>query len=129
MKIHMKIFWFMTFHTTFLWVQNHCVLDEFIKIHDGIRYLVLFGIEWYDEIYNRIRYLTNEKSGITYGLNQNLARTKNDSYISLPIERILTFHNVIILIKSVFNKNENHYCYNIFLEKDFLVDKSDTQFS
>ena len=119
----------MTFHTTFLWVQNHCVLDEFIKIHDGIRYLVLFGIEWYDEIYNRIRYLINEKSGITYGLNQNLARTKNDSYISLPIERILTFHNVIILIKSVFNKNENHYCYNIFLEKDFLVDKSDTQFS
>ena len=129
MKIHMKIFWFMTFHTTFLWVQNHCVLDEFIKTHDGIRYLVLFGIEWYDEIYNRIRHLTNEKSGITYGLNQNLARTKNDSYISLPIERILTFHNVIILIKSVFNKNENHNCYNIFLEKDFLVDKSDTQFS
>ena len=128
MKIHMKIFWFLMFHT-FLWVQNHCVLDEFIKTHDGIRYLVLFGIEWYDEIYNRIRYLTNEKSGNTYGLNQNLARTKNDSYISLPIERILTFHNVIILIKSVFNKNENHYCYNIFLEKDFLVDKSDTQFS
>ena len=36
---------FMTFHTKFLWVQNHCVLDEFIKIYDGITYLVLFGIE------------------------------------------------------------------------------------
>ena len=28
----------------------------------------------------------------------------------------LTFH-VIILIKSVFNKNESNYYYNIFLEK------------
>ena len=37
--------------------------------------------------------------------------------ISLPIEKILTFHNVIILIKSVVIKNKNDYYYNIFLEK------------
>ena len=36
---------------------------------------------------------------------------------SLPIEKIFTFHNVIILIKSVINKNSNVYYYNIFLEK------------
>ena len=30
---------------------------------------------------------------------------------------MLAFHNVIILIKSVVNKNENKYYYNIFLEK------------
>ena len=30
----------------------------------------------------------------------------------------LMFNNVIILIKSVVNKNENKYCYNTFLEKD-----------
>ena len=29
----------------------------------------------------------------------------------------MTFHNVIILIKSVFNKDKNNYYYNIFLEK------------
>ena len=29
----------------------------------------------------------------------------------------MTFHNEIILIKSVFNKNQNHYNYNIFPEK------------
>ena len=28
-----------------------------------------------------------------------------------------TFYNVIILIKSVFNKNKNNYYCNIFLEK------------
>ena len=37
-----------------------------------------------------------------------------DSYNSLPIKKILTFHNVMILIKSVVNKNKNKYYYNIF---------------
>ena len=39
-----------------------------------------------------------------------------DSYDSLPPEKTLTFH-VIILLKSVFNKDKNNYYYNIFLEK------------
>ena len=29
----------------------------------------------------------------------------------------MTFHNAIILIKSVWNKDQNHYYCNIFLEK------------
>ena len=29
----------------------------------------------------------------------------------------MTFHNIIILIKSVFNKDKIKYYYNIFLEK------------
>ena len=40
-----------------------------------------------------------------------------DSYDPLPIEKILTFHNVIILIKSVLNKDKNHFYCEIFLEK------------
>ena len=32
-------------------------------------------------------------------------------------KKTLTLHNVIILIKSVFNKDQNHYYYNTFLEK------------
>ena len=46
----------------------------------------------------------------------NFARIKVDSYDSLPLEETLTLHNVIILIKSVVNQNQNHYYYNIFLE-------------
>ena len=34
----------------------------------------------------------------------------------LPL-KTLALHNVIILIKSVFNKYQNHYYYNILLEK------------
>ena len=37
----------------------------------------------------------------------NFAIATIDSHNSLPIEQILTFHNAIILIKSVVNKNEN----------------------
>ena len=45
------------------------------------------------------------------------AKIKVDSYDSSPIEKRLTFHNVIIHIKSVLNKDKNHYYYKIFLEK------------
>ena len=48
-----------------------------------------------------------EKSGVTDIINLNFAKIRIDSYDSLPIEKILTFHNVIILIKSVVNKNKN----------------------
>ena len=31
----------------------------------------------------------------------------------------MTFHDVLILIESVLNKDKNNYYYNIFLEKAF----------
>ena len=40
-------------------------VDRFIRVYDGIRYVVLFGPEKYDAIYNRIRYLISQKIGIT----------------------------------------------------------------
>ena len=84
----------------------------------GTRYLVLLGAKKYDFIYNRIRYLIGVKSGMTYINSHNCAKIKVDSYDSLPLEKIMTIHNVIIRIKSVFNKDKNNYYYNnIFLEK------------
>ena len=66
------------------------------------------------------------KKGLTYSINHSLAKIRIDSYNSLPIEKILTFHNVIIHIKSVVNKNENSYYYDIFLGKGLHEDKSNT---
>ena len=37
-------------------------IDGFIKPYDGIRYLVLFGSELFDAIYNRTTYLISKKS-------------------------------------------------------------------
>ena len=45
-------------------------------------------------------------------------RFKVDSFVSLPLEKTMTFYNVIILIKSVFDKYNSNYYYNIFLEKN-----------
>ena len=91
-------------------------IDGFIRIYDGTRYLRLFGSENYDAIYNRIRYLISLKSGITYIFSDYFAEIKVHSYYSVPIEKRLTLH-VIIHIKSVLNKDKNHYYYKILLEK------------
>ena len=92
-------------------------MDAFIRVYDGARYLVLFWAAKYDSIYNSIRYLIGIISGITYVISHNYARIKIDSYDSLSLEKMFTFRNVIIFIKSVFNKDKNNYYYNIFLEK------------
>ena len=60
-------------------------IDGTIRIYDGTRYLTLFGSEEYEAIYNRIRYLISQKSGITYIFSHYIAKIKVDSYDSLPI--------------------------------------------
>ena len=50
-----------------------------------------------------------------------MQKIKLGSYDSLPLEKKKTFHNIIILFKSVFNKDRNNYCYNILLEKASYV--------
>ena len=52
-----------------------------------------------------------------YIFSHYYTKIKVDSYDSLPIEKRLTLHNVIILIKSVLTKDKNHHHYNTFLEK------------
>ena len=57
------------------------------------------------------------KSSITYIFSHYFAQMKADSYDSLPIEKTLTLHNVIILMKSVLDKGKNHYYCKTILEK------------
>ena len=89
-------------HNTFMGTKPLRIMfneiDAFIKIHDGIKYLVLLGHSWYDKIWDRIKYLISKKSGITDSINYNFVRIRIDLYNSLPIEQIFTFYNVIILI-------------------------------
>ena len=103
-------------------------IDGFTKIHDKIRYLVTFDYSYCNKICGKIKYLVGEKSGIIGGINHNFSGTRVGSYNSLPIEKALTFHNVVILIKSVVNKNKNEYYYNIFFEKGSHKDKSNKEY-
>ena len=103
-------------------------IDGFLMVFDGkIKHLVLFDHELFDKICNKIKYLISKKRGIKNSINHNFGRIRIDSYHFLPIKKILTFHNVIILIKSVVNKNNNDY-YNIFLQNGSYKDKSDTRY-
>ena len=103
-------------------------VNGLIKICYWIRYLELF--DSYNEFYYRnisriynaifdwIKCLICEKNGITDSINHKFGRIWIDSYNSLPREKALTFHDVIILINSFFNENKNNdYCYNIVFEK------------
>ena len=74
------------------------------------------ALKKYDAFYNKIRYVLSVKSGITYVISHNYAKIKIDLYDSLPPEKTLTLH-VLILIKVVFNKDRNSYYFNIFLER------------
>ena len=101
-------------------------IDGFIKIHNKIRYLRSFN-EWWDKVCDRTKYLISKKTGITDSINHNFATVRIDSYDYLPFQKILTLHNVIILIKSIVNKYKNNYFYNKFLEKGSHKDKTSTK--
>ena len=100
--------------------------NEFIRVHGGeFRHLVLFDYGLYDKICDN---LISKKSGIIGIINHNFRKIRIGSYNSLPFEKILTFHNIIIVIKFVVNKNKNNYYYNIYLEKGLYEDKSNTRY-
>ena len=75
-----------------------------------------------------IKFLSKEKSGVTFSINHNFAIIRIGSYNYLAIEKILTFDNVIIVIKSIVNKYKNAYSYNIFLENGWYKDKSTAEY-
>ena len=123
MKSYMKIFRFMIFHTKTSTGPKPLRIrfdkkDGFIRVRGvEFRYLALFDHGLFDKICDKIKYLISEKSGITNSVNHNFGKIRINSHNSLPIEKILIFHNVILLIKSAVNKDKNEYYFNIFLEK------------
>ena len=89
-------------------------VDGFVRVYEGVRYLVLFGPEKCDAIYDKTRYLISQKSGITYVVSNNFAKLKKDYFDSLTLEKTLNLDNLIILIKSVFNIDHSYkYKYEI----------------
>ena len=92
-------------------------VNEFIRDYDRTKYFVLFGLKKHDAIYDKIRYLAELKIGIAYVFSYNYAKVKINSDDDLPLEETLNLHNAIILTKSVFNKDQNHYYHNTFLDK------------
>ena len=61
--------------------------------------------------------LQDQKAVLHRFFSYNYAKIKIDSDDDLSLEETLNLYNVVILIKSILNKNKNHYCYDILLEK------------
>ena len=55
-------------------------IDEFTKIHDSIRCLVLLDYSYFDKICDKFKYLISEESGLKNIINHNFARIRIDSY-------------------------------------------------
>ena len=51
---------------------------DLLNFYNNAKYLILFGREKYGFIYNRVRYLIDAKSGITYVISQNYVKRKAD---------------------------------------------------
>ena len=62
---------------------------------------MLFGSEKDDSLYNRIRYFISVKDSRTYIISHNYAKINVKSHDSLPLEKTMTFHDIVVLIKSV----------------------------
>ena len=61
-------------------------IDGFIWVGcDEFRHLVLFDYGLFDNICDKIKYLMNEKSGITDSINHNFGKIRIASYKFLPI--------------------------------------------
>ena len=88
-----------------------------MKLYNGTRYLVLFGPEKCNTIYNWIRFFISQKIGIIYGFSHIYARIKGDSYDCFVSKKTFMLQNITILIKSIFNIYQNQYYYNMFLAK------------
>ena len=65
-------------------------VGRIIRFYDGTSYLTLFDFKKYDAIYNKVRYLISQNSGITYIFSHQYAKIKVDSYDSLPLEKTLS---------------------------------------
>ena len=79
------------------------------------------------KICNKIKYLISKKVVLQIALIKILEASELIHTILYLFKKKLTFHNVVILIKSVANKKENIYYY-MFLEKDLYTNKSKMQY-
>ena len=62
-------------------------IHGFIRDYDGTKYLLLYGPENYDAIFDRVRYFVRLKSGITYVDSFNYTKIKIDSVDGLLLEK------------------------------------------
>ena len=98
--------------------KTYCVLVS-VKQNDLLRFIMELDV-WYYMIMKDIIQLMIE-------LDILLVKKVVLKIVKNSIEKILTFHNAIILIKSIVSDNKYDYYYNIFFKKFLYKVKSNIQ--
>ena len=70
--------------------------------------------EKYERIFDRTRYLIMLKSSISDVYSHEYMKSEINSDDDSPLEKTSNMHNVVICIKSAFNKNHNLHYYQTF---------------
>ena len=98
---------------------------RFVKIDEVIRFHDRSSIHYYLVVKNVMpftvvlaRYLISQKMVLHVLFLIIRQELKLIHMVFLPLENTSTLHNFIILVKSAFNEDQNHYYYNIFLKKN-----------
>ena len=87
-----------------------------LKKYDRTNNLAFFlSDEKQERMLETIRYLIILKTIFQMFILINIWKLKLIQ--TMKLEKTLNMHNVLILIKSISNKNYNHYYHQVFLEK------------
>ena len=92
-------------------------IDRYIRKYNGTKSLTLFDSDAkYERCFDRVSYLIMLKNIYSSVYFQKFVKTKINSDNNLPLEKTLNIQNVVILVNSVFSKNQNYYYYQVFLK-------------
>ena len=92
-------------------------IDRYIRKYNGTKSLTLFDSDAkYERCFDRVSYLIMLKNIYSRVYFQKFVKTKINSDNNLPLEKTLNIQNVVILVNSVFSKNQNYYFYQVFLK-------------
>ena len=111
----MNIFQLITLRIKLQHAQSHCVLgsingwiDRFIiPLNGKVRHLILTDYGIFNKICDKIKTLSVKNIELKIVFIIILERSELIPIILDQLKKILTFHNFIILIKSVVNENRN----------------------
>ena len=92
-------------------------VNVFIRVYDVVGYFMLFDSKQYHVYRIELNILLVKKAALHMFLPINMQGLKLIHMTHYLEKKTLTFYNVRILSKSVFNKDKNNHYYNIFLEK------------
>ena len=99
--------------------------DGYIEEINGYKYLIFASTDKskevltkYTELWNKIKNMIQKLNDKPGEYEKGFIKIKFDSYDNLPLNKLLKFHNLTIIVRPVFQE-DNKYYPQFFLDKCF----------